>query len=319
MQHQDLTSHSPRLVTARQMRELDRRSIEEVGIPGAVLMENAGRATVDVMEAHFGPVRGKTVLIFAGPGNNGGDGLVIARSVHGRGGSPLVLLLAEPEQLPPDAALNWNILQRLGLPCRVIRSAAELNQALDGVKKKFNIRPLHSVVDALFGIGLARALDGIYLEALRAINNLARAQACPVVAADIPSGLNSDTGQILGEAVQASLTVSYGMMKPGHLHHGGALAGVVQVVDIGIPKKIVAEAELKGLILDQSILPQLARRPLEAHKGSNGHVLVLAGSTGKTGAALLAAQGALRSGAGLVSCAIAANLFPIFALSLIHI
>ncbi|MDO5673655.1 MAG: NAD(P)H-hydrate dehydratase [bacterium] len=318
MQDQELTSQCPPLAFSGQMRELDRRTIEEVGIPGSVLMENAGRATVDAMEAHFGPVCGKTVLIFAGPGNNGGDGLVIARWVHGRGGRPLVLLMAEPHNLPPDAALNRHILQRLALPCRIIRAAADLDNALDDAEKEYCTRPLHSVVDALFGIGLARPLEGIYLQALRAVNSLTRKQACPVVAADIPSGLNSDTGQVLGEAVQASLTVCYGMMKPGHLHHGGAVAGMVQVADIGIPKKIVAEAGLTGIILDHSIRPLLNRRPLDAHKGSNGHVLVLAGSTGKTGAALLTAQGVLRSGAGLVSCAIAANLFPIFAGALLE-
>ncbi len=318
MQNQELTSQCPALAFSAQMRELDRRAIEELGIPGAVLMENAGRATVDAMAAHFGPVCGKTVLIFAGPGNNGGDGLVIARWAHGRSAHPLVLLLAEPERLPPDAALNWNILQRLALPCRVIQTAGDLDKALDDLKKELCARPLHSVVDALFGIGLARPLAGLYLEALRAINSLACTHACPVVAADIPSGLNSDTGQVLGEAVQASLTVSYGMMKPGHIHHGAAPAGVVQVADIGIPKKIVAEAGLTGIILDRSIQPLLSKRPLDAHKGSNGHVLILAGSSGKTGAALLAAQGALRSGAGLVSCAIAANLFPIFAGALLE-
>ena len=318
MQHQKLTSQCPFLTTSRQMRELDRRTIEEVGIPGAVLMENAGRATVDAMEEHFGPVCGKTVLIFAGPGNNGGDGLVIARWTHSRGAHPLVLLVAEPERLPPDAALNWQILKRLNLPCRIINAPADLSHTLDSLTKELCSRPLHSVVDALFGIGLTRALDGVYLEALRAIATLARAHACPVVAADIPSGLNSDTGQVLGEAVQASLTVSYGMMKPGHLHHGGTLSGMVQVADIGIPRQTVAEADLKGIALDGSIQPLLNKRPVDAHKGSNGHVLILAGSTGKTGAALLAAQGALRSGAGLVSCAVAANLFPIFASALLE-
>ncbi|NLZ16136.1 MAG: NAD(P)H-hydrate dehydratase [Desulfobulbaceae bacterium] len=317
----DCTCLCPPLASAAQMRELDRRSIEEIGIPGAVLMENAGRATVDAMEHHFGPVHGKNVGIVAGPGNNGGDGLVIARWVHSRGGHPLVLLCADPEQLPPDATLNWAIVQRLGLPCWVAEPAATtrpissfgLFSPVEAWEKELRTRPLHSLVDALFGIGLARPVAGMYLEAVRNINRLSRCHACPVVAADIPSGLNSDTGQILGEAVQADLVVAYGLAKPGHLHNGVIQNGRLAVVDIGIPKAVLSEASLPGMLLNHSIAGHLAQRSADSHKGINGHVLLLAGSTGKTGAAMLAAQGALRSGTGLLTCAVPANLFPIFA------
>ena len=313
-----LTELCPRLATASQMRELDRRSITEIGIPGAVLMENAGRATVDAMEREFGPVQGKGVCIFAGPGNNGGDGLVIARCVHGRGGYPLVLLFAQAQQLPADAALNWSILKRLNLPCMVLAESVSVASSLEQANKELFNRPVHSVVDGLFGIGLTRAVEGMYLHALHALDSLAKQHACPVVALDIPSGLNSDTGQVLGEAVQANLTVSYGLAKPGQLHHGGPHCGRLQVVDIGIPKKIVASAALQGQLLDQSILSALAPRTSGTHKGTNGHVLILAGSTGKSGAALLAAQGAIRSGAGLVSAAVPAKLLSIFASSLVE-
>ena len=317
----DCSSLCPPLANATQMRELDRRSIEEVGIPGAVLMENAGRATVEAMEHHFGPVHGKNVGILAGPGNNGGDGLVIARWVHSRGGHPLVLLCADPELLPPDAALNWAVVQRLGLPCWIAEPAgAAQSTSLSGFTspadawgKELQSRTVHSLVDALFGIGLTRPVAGMYLEAVRSMNRLARHYVCPVVAADIPSGLCSDTGQILGEAVQADLCVAYGLTKPGHLHNGVLQNSRLAVVDIGIPKKVLSEANLPGILLNHSIAAQLAQRPADSHKGSNGHVLLLAGSTGTTGAALLAAQGALRSGAGLLTCAVPANLFPIFA------
>ena len=315
MKQPDLTRQCQPLATALQMRELDRRSIEEIGIPGMVLMENAGRATVDAMERHFGPVRGKSVCIFAGPGNNGGDGLVIARHVHGRGGHPLVLLLADPDKLPADAALNWQILQRLQLPCLVVNPDSHDVLPQDW-QQDVRVRPMHSLVDALFGIGLSRPLTDIYQEAVRTITSLAYQHACPVVAADIPSGLNTDTGQVLGEAVAADLTVSYGLIKPGHLHHGGTQVGRLEVVDIAIPRQVIAEAQLKGIMVDKSILSGLSNRSRDAHKGSNGHVLIIAGSLGKTGAALLAAQGALRSGAGLLTCAVPANLLPIFASSL---
>lgn len=312
------TQLCPRLATASQMRELDRRSITEIGIPGAVLMENAGRATVDAMEREFGPVQGKGVCIFAGPGNNGGDGLVIARCVHGRGGHPLVLLFAQPQQLPTDAALNWSILKRLDLPCMVFDESVSVASSLEQANRELSNRLVHSMVDGLFGIGLTRPVEGMYLNALRTLGSLAKQHACPVVALDIPSGLNSDTGQVLGEAVQANLTVSYGLAKPGQLHHGGSHCGRLQVVDIGIPKKIVASAGLQGQLLDQSILSALAPRASGAHKGTNGHVLIIAGSAGKSGAALLAAQGAMRSGAGLVSAAVPAKLLSIFATSLVE-
>lgn len=315
MQHDELTAPCPILVTAARMQELDRRSIEEIGIPGAVLMENAGRATVDAMEQAFGPVRGAGVCILAGPGNNGGDGLVMARCIHDRGGHPLVLLLADPQKLPRDAALNWAIVQRLGLPARIVDSNRPFSLTPEDLAALLQAGPLHSIVDALFGIGLARPLEGIYLDAVRCINSLAQRHACPVVAADIPSGLASDSGQVLGEAVRATLTVAYGLAKPGHVHHGAAHVGRLQVVDIGIPAQLVRESLRPGLLLDDSLLSALGRRAADSHKGSNGHVLIIAGSNGKTGAALLATQGAMRSGAGLVSCAVPAKLAPIFAAS----
>ena len=316
MHASDLTTACPTLATAAQMRELDRRSIEEIGIPGAVLMENAGRATVDAMERFFGPVRGAWVCIFAGPGNNGGDGLVIARCVHDRGGHPLVLLCADPHRLPADAALQWAIARRLTLPCRVIDINSSFPFTVQDLAAMLAPGPLHSIVDALFGIGLTRPLEAMYLEAVRVINALARHCACPVVAADIPSGLASDSGQVLGEAAEASLTVGYGLAKPAHLHHGGTHIGRLCVADIGIPKQLVAAAALPGTALDRALLPGLSRRAADSHKGNNGHVLVIAGSNGKTGAALLAAQGAMRSGAGLVSCAVPARLTAVFATSL---
>lgn len=297
------------LASAGEMQALDRKTIEEIGIPGAVLMENAGRATVAAMERHFGPAAGKRVIIFAGPGNNGGDGLVMARCLADRGALPSVLLVGDPARLPPDAARNWAILERLQVARRVI----DPNAAWPTDWQEASSRPLHSVVDALFGIGLTRPLSGCYLAALHAMRDLARASACPIVAADMPSGLHSDTGAILGEAVQADLTVTYGLAKPGHLHNGGPRIGILEVADIGIPSQAAAAANLAGRLLDGRVLARLPPRARTSHKGSHGHVLVLAGSTGKSGAAILAAKGVLASGAGLVSCALPAALLPIFA------
>ncbi len=300
------------LAFAAQMRELDRQAIEVVGIPGMVLMENAARATVEQMRIAYGPVKGKTVCVFAGPGNNGGDGLAIARTVHGLGAFPFVFLLADPGRLQGDAARNWEILQRLRLPCQVFDRPERMAALLDNVLTLDRMHPVHCLVDAVFGIGLTREVNGHFLDAINCINALKSRHSMPVVAVDIPSGLDSDTGRPLGAAVRADLTVTYGQAKPGHVHHGGPDIGRLVRADIGIPAKLVARAGLLGATLDANTVDLLRRRDTTAHKGSNGHLLILAGSEGKTGAALLSGRAALRCGAGLVTFAVPGDLNPIF-------
>lgn len=300
------------LATAAQMREIDRRTIEEIGIPGMVLMENAGRATVDLMEQTFGPVKGKTVCIFAGPGNNGGDGLVIARTVHGLGGFPFVFFLLDPEQLRGDAGQNFAILKRLRLPFQFLDLSEKMVTLIDTVLTLNRMHPMHSLVDALFGTGLEREISAPFLDAVNCLNILRSRHGLPVVSVDIPSGLHSDTGAVLGQAVRADLTVTYGLAKPGHYHHGGDRVGHLHRVDIGIPAKVVTQMHLNGSVLDRGLAGRIRTREQAAHKGSNGHLLILAGSEGKTGAALLCGRGALHSGAGLVTFAVPADLNPIF-------
>jgi ADP-dependent NAD(P)H-hydrate dehydratase / NAD(P)H-hydrate epimerase len=300
------------LARAAQMREIDRRTIEDIGIPGMVLMENAGRATVALMEKTFGPVKGKSVCIFAGPGNNGGDGLVIARTVHGLGAYPFVFFLLDPGQLKGDAAYNFAILKRLHLPYQTFDSSKIILTLVDTVLTLNRIHPIHCLVDAIFGIGLDREVDGHFLDTINCLNILRERHRLPVVSVDIPSGLGSDNGSILGGAVQADLTVTYGLAKPAHFHHGGPNIGRLERVDIGIPTKVIAQMNLNGSVLDGSIAGELRQRARAAHKGTNGHLLILAGSEGRTGAALLCGQGALRSGAGLVTFAVPADLNPIF-------
>ncbi|MBM9538230.1 NAD(P)H-hydrate dehydratase [Desulfobulbus alkaliphilus] len=301
------------LASAAQMRELDRRTIEEIGIPGMVLMENAGRGTVDWMERSFGPLTGKTVCIFAGPGNNGGDGLVIARTVHARGAYPFVFFLVDPEHLQGDAAHNSSILKQIRLPFQILDTSEKMLSLIDTVLTLNRMHPIHSLVDAIFGIGLERNISGHFLDVINCINVLRERHKIPVVSVDIPTGLHSDTGALLGGAVHADLTVTYGLPKPGHYHHGGATVGQLELVDIGIPSKILLNAGLKGMALDKSTVGHtLHRRLATAHKGSTGHLLILAGSEGKTGAALLCGRGALHSGAGLVTFAVPRELNPIF-------
>jgi NAD(P)H-hydrate epimerase len=306
-----------KIARSAQMQALDRTSIEEIGIPGIVLMENAGRGTVDAMEQEYGAVQGKTVCIFIGPGNNGGDGLVIARHVAQRGGRPFLVFLISPGKLSGDAGINAEICNKLGFIQYVIHHEDEVRQIKELIRQLHFRNPVHSLVDALFGTGLSRNIEGYFADLIKFMNSLSVIGQWPVVAVDMPSGLCADTGTPLGCAVQADLTVTYGLAKPGHFHHGGELVGKLTVLDIGIPHRVVKQADLRGQALDCCAIAQMIRdRGAAAHKGTYGHVLTLAGSEGKTGAAILAGKAALHSGCGLVTLAVPAALNPVFEVSL---
>ena len=282
-----------RLATAQQMRNLDSIAINDFGIPGIVLMENAGRATVEAMEERWEELAGQRVAIFVGPGNNGGDGLVIARHLHQRHVRPQVYLVTEPGRLQGDAAVNLLIVEHLGIPIREVwHDEALANVAVE-------LEDCFLVVDAMFGTGLKREVLGIAGEVVELINRGARR----VVAVDVPSGLNVDNGAVLGRCVRADLTVTFGLAKPGLcLPPGRELVGELVVADIGIPPEVVEQGEVGiELLTGNTVGPWIPRRPATSHKGDYGHLLVLGGSPGKTGAALLAARGALRSGVGLVT------------------
>jgi NAD(P)H-hydrate epimerase len=305
-----------KLATSAQMRELDRTAIEEIGIPGVVLMENAGRSTVTQMEQNFGPVSGKSVLIFVGPGNNGGDGLVIARHVHNRHGHPVLIFLVDPEKLGGDAAINAVICSRMHIGQRLILQEDALAQLRTDIEKIHFAHPVHCLVDSLFGTGLKRSLKGRFAAAVHLINELAKTQRWPVVAVDIPSGTAADTGATLGCTVQADLTVTYGLAKPAHYLHGGPNIGRAVVADISIPAQVISTARLPGKVLDRELCKNLLPRKKATHKGTFGHILILAGSEGKTGAAILSGQAALHSGCGLVTLAVPSRLNAIFETSL---
>ncbi len=304
------------IAQAAQMRELDRLTIESIGIPGMVLMENAGRGTVDFMAERFGSPRGKHVVIFVGPGNNGGDGFVIARTLLNRGACPLLYMLVPPSKLSGDALANYTVIKNIGLPHTILGSSGEVQEAYDHIIGRHRKNAVYTVVDALFGTGLAREVGGHFLDAIHCINSLKQQELIPIVAVDIPSGMNSDTGEIHGGVVQADMTVTYGLPKPAHFHNGGEGVGEVHVVDIGIPERLYRKVQIRGKALTEENIPVPAGKQLTAHKGTNGHLAVLAGSTGKTGAAILCAGSALHCGAGLVSLAVPENLNPIFEVSL---
>lgn len=299
-----------KLASAEQVRGLDAAAITEIGIPGIVLMENAGRGTVACMNQHFGGFGGKVVSIFVGPGNNGGDGLVIARHLHQQGSRPHVFMVASADKLKGDAATNLAIVERLRIPIHSVATTAELEEAEDYFTKS------RAVVDSIFGTGLAREVSGHFAEVIQRINHF----ACPVIAVDIPSGLHSDTGQPLGVCVQADLTVTFGLAKPGQvLYPGAEYVGRLEVVDIGIPPEVVEQAGIQLELLEKSKVSQwIPARHANSHKGTFGHLLILAGSRGKTGAAILSGKGALHSGAGLVTLCVPRDLDVVFESALIE-
>jgi NAD(P)H-hydrate epimerase len=283
-----------KIVTGTEMQTLDRRTITESHVPSSVLMERAGEGIVRHLEEYCGPVRGKTITILCGKGNNGGDGLVVARLLHRRRARIHVLLLTAITDLSHDTAVMYRKLVRVAGRAVIVRFRSA-DQA----------RPLLTssdiLVDALLGTGLSSVVTGIYGEAIELINRAGK----PVVAVDIPSGLHADTGAILGRAIRATLTVTCGLPKLG-LYIGAGIdqAGAIRIVDIGIPPAYVEAIGSRTLLLtSESVFQCLPERAPSAHKGIFGHAGIIAGSVGKTGAAALAARAALRIGAGLVTVA----------------
>lgn len=280
-----------RLVTAETMRALDRHAIEDIKIPGIVLMETAGRGcaelTAEVLEE-----RGlERVLVLCGPGNNGGDGFVLARHLADWGYRVTVALLVHPDRLKGDARTTFHILQHF--PVHVVAA----HETLDGDLFS-EVDGTGVIVDALFGTGLERPVEGRYAEAVLAAN---RTQ-CPRVAVDIPTGVCTDTGRILGVAFRADLTVTFGAAKVGHYSYPGrAFCGRVEVVDIGIPRGAIERFPCATLLNPRIAAAAFGPRDPEAFKNRYGHLLVVGGLTGKGGAALLAAKAAVRCGSGLVT------------------
>ncbi|MDO3379129.1 NAD(P)H-hydrate dehydratase [Geoalkalibacter halelectricus] len=297
-----------RVLSAQQMREVDRRTIEDIGIPGAVLMENAGRGAAARIAARYADVFPGPVLVLAGKGNNGGDGFVIARCLLEQGWQVSTLALAERSAYSGDAALNLEVLLRLSDAVGFACDETQLGSALAAGGNP------RLVVDALFGTGLSSAVRGHFAAAIAWLN----AQSAAVVAVDIPSGVHADNGCVLGCAVQASLTLTFARPKIGHLVYPGAgLVGALEVVEIGIPAALVEACRPHNLWVDDEAARRLLPpRPAGGHKGTFGHLLVMGGSTGKSGAAALAADGAVRGGAGLVTLGCPAQLHDILEIKL---
>ncbi|MBW2050949.1 MAG: NAD(P)H-hydrate dehydratase [Deltaproteobacteria bacterium] len=285
-------------VTAEEMRRLDNKTISECGVPGVVLMENAGRGAAVLAQEHFGLLTGRSIAVISGRGNNGGDGFVMARVFHGWGAHVRIYLLGSRDQVNGDARINLEIAFNLDL------EIVEVSE--DSGPDRIDLSNADMIIDAILGTGLNAEVRGLYREVIDRINKSGRT----VVAVDVPSGLDSDTGRIWGSCVRADLTVTFGLPKAGlFLPPGEVLVGRLEVVDIGIPPQVMAEiGQTRELLLEDNLKGLLKSRDLDGHKGHYGHVLIVAGSTGKTGAAALTSLAAAKSGAGLTTLAVPGSL-----------
>ncbi len=284
-----------KIVTAQEMQEIDRKTIRKFGITGHVLMERAGVAVAKKVKELFD--RKKTIVL-AGGGNNGGDGLVAARELFNSQWNVKVLLLIKEDRLSPDCLSQLRIAKQMGVPVEFRTEIAE--------------KEVHGavVVDAMLGTGLNKAVEGAMAKVIAFLNN----SGSPVISVDIPSGISSDSGQVMGVAVRAGYTVTFGLPKRGHLLYPGAeYTGKLFVENIGFPEDLLASDDLKVELVEKTAVAHLVpERPGYSHKGDYGHVLIVAGSRGKTGAAFMAAKACLRAGAGLVTIGIPESLMDVF-------
>jgi len=294
-----------KVLTASQMQQLDRQTIEDIGIPGVVLMENAGRGMSEHIFRKFSQIKPGPVLILAGKGNNGGDGYVIARHLMEADWQVSTVVLAEPSAIRGDARTNLDILDACGGEITFAPDLATLEQKLAAMPA------CRLLVDALFGTGLSKPATGHFAAAIDWIN----LSPAAVAAVDIPSGIDASTGEILGNCVAADLTATFAFPKIGQVSYPGAgCIGELVVIDIGIPCQVQDQLGDDCLLVTPAVARNLLPvRPVDGHKGTFGHLLVAAGSVGKTGAAAMTSEAALRAGCGLVTLACPAEVQPVLA------
>ncbi len=278
------------LATAEQLRRADQLTCERLALPSLLLMEAAGRASAEFLLKEYAHV--PRFVVFCGGGNNGGDGLVVARYLHRAGKDVWVILAADLEALPPDAATNFTVVQRLGV--RWTQWDGTLWPELQR-----HLREGTVAVDALLGLGITGKLRPPVLDIVDRLRGL----PLPVVALDLPSGLSADSGAVDSLPLTAQHTLTYGLAKPGlYLSPASAYCGQVHVIDIGLDARVIAEQRITTELIDQAWVKQVhLPRSAVSHKGSFGHVLIVGGSRGKGGAAALAGQAVLEMGGGLAT------------------
>ena len=283
------------------MREADRHTIEDLGVPSLDLMENAANGVVDALRDSFPDVR--RILILCGSGNNGGDGLAAARILAGGGLEIKVLLFADPEGLSADAAENYRQAERAGVPIVVVES-----EDLSALDAELAPKPPDLIVDALLGTGIDRPLGGRLAEVAQRVEEA----DLPVIAVDVPTGLSGSSSEVPGPVMPAELTVTFAALKHCHVLPPACLhCGEVAVVDIGIPPDVVESgSDLRWVEAEDAAL-LLPRRHTASHKGSFGHLLLVAGAEGRGGAVAMAAQAAVVAGSGLVTMAVPKPAVPV--------
>jgi NAD(P)H-hydrate epimerase len=290
-------------LTAREMASLDEQTIRGIGIPGIVLMENAARGAAAFFLRVIPNLIDRPIVVVAGTGNNAGDGFALARIYHLKGAQVSVVCLRSPDKLSGDALTNFKIVQKIGIPISV------WDEGVDFEAQWKQIRDSGAVIDAILGTGLKSEVKGLYRDIIEKLNGL----DIPILAVDVPSGLDATTGLPLGAAVRATATATFAFLKIGHLiEQGPELVGQIEVIDIGIPSSLALSAGIQRYWLTERLVSSwIEPRSPSTHKGQAGHVCVLAGSLGKTGAATLLCNGAGRAGAGLVTLFIPESLNPI--------
>lgn len=300
-----------KIVTREQMQEIDQTTTLEYGLSSVILMENAGMQAFLAIEEYLQQVKGAKIAVLCGGGNNGGDGFVVARHLFNHGAMVTVYLLTPEKRVGGDALLNLNAARQFGVPIHAITTSDELNAIIPQLQ--------HSkmIIDAMLGTGLTGQVQGLYLSAIRIINGI----NVPVIAIDIPSGLDANTGMLLGEAVQASMTVTFGLPKVGLVILPGIeYVGELIVANIGFPPQLIDNEQLKiNLLTHEELFPIIPKHTVSAHKGLCGKVFVLAGSMGMIGAATLCSESALRVGAGLVTLGIPETLNHIMEVKLTEV
>jgi NAD(P)H-hydrate epimerase len=303
-----------KILSATEMRDVDRLTTERYGIPGIQLMENAATSVVEAVERKFGGLYNKRALIICGTGNNGGDGAAIARILHKKGAAVDVLLLGHVEDSKGDARTNFDAA------LEIAKSAGDKFRFVEVTKgeqfwAEATSSPHDLFFDAIFGTGLKRPAAGLHEEAVHLLND--HTAHVPVISVDIPSGVSSDSQELIGPAVKADLTVTFTAPKLGNVFPPAAdLNGELVIAPIGSPDELINSSGSKLNLIEQTDVQrwlERSRRGAHANKGDVGKVLIVAGSRGKTGAACLAGEAALRAGCGLVTIATAASCQPIVA------
>jgi NAD(P)H-hydrate epimerase len=296
------------VLTAAEMAALDQKTIQETGIPGIVLMENAARGAAAFFLRTVPDLVQRHIAVLAGSGNNAGDGFALARIFHSKGAKVSVVCLRSPQKLKGDALANFTILERIGVPVSVWNEESDFEAQWQTVSRS------EAVIDALLGTGLKSEVKGLYREVIQRLNTL----RVPILSLDVPSGLDASSGVPLGAAVKATATATFGFVKLGCVvAPGPEFTGKMELIDIGIPPGTVNSCGFSRWYLDQEQLcGWLPPRDPATHKGKAGHVCVLAGSPGKTGAATLVCLGAARAGAGLVTLFVPQSLNPILEVKL---